>query len=140
MADGVVTFDYTGWVTAYPEFGVVAQPQAQDFFNRATLYVDNTPSSPISDLTQRAILLNMATAHMAKLFALVNGQAPGVVGRISSATEGSVSVQTVYAEPRTDVQAWWNQTTYGASFWAATLRYRAGFYVPPPRRFPFCRR
>lgn len=130
---GVVTFNYAEWLVQYPEFGTVTQPQAQSYFNRGTLLCDNTPSSPITDLFQRTVLLNMVTAHIAKLFASVGGQPPNsLVGRINSATQGSVSVQAAYTEPTSDLQAFFNQTEYGAAFWAATTRYRTGFYVPPP--------
>jgi hypothetical protein len=130
---GVVTFNYTVWLAEYSEFGYVTQPQAQSFFNRACLLVDNTPSSQIQDLFARAVLLNMATAHFAKMFSAPSGQSvPGLVGRISNATEGSVSVQAEYTTPTSDLQAFWNQTEYGAAYWAATLKYRTGFYVPPP--------
>lgn len=129
----VVTFSYPEWLAQYPEFGGVTAGQAQSYFNRATLVCDNTPSSPITDLFQRTVLLNLATAHIAALFAAQNGQAPrALVGQINSASEGSVSVGTVYTEPTSDLQAWWNQTNYGAFFWASTVRYRTAFYVPPP--------
>lgn len=135
MTAGIVTFNYVEWQAQYPEFASVTQPQAQSYFNRATLYCDNTPCSLITDLFQRMVLLNMATAHIASLFASVNGQAPRpVVGRVSDATEGTVSTSLAYTEPTSDLQAWWNQTPYGAAFWAATTRYRTGgIYVPPPR-------
>ena len=130
---GVVQFSYPDWIAAYPEFAQVGQPQAQQFFNRACLYCDNTPPSPIQNLFERTILLNMVTAHVAFLFASLNGQAPReLVGRIGNATEGSVSVGTVYTNPTTDLQAWFSQSSYGAAYWAATLKYRTAFYLPPP--------
>lgn len=132
MSNPVVTFSYPGWIAQYPEFGFVTAPQAQGYFNQACLLVDNTTTSPVQDQTQLATLLNMATAHIASLFAPQNGQAPrGLVGRINSATEGSVSVQAEYIAPKTDSQAYWNQTPYGAQYWVATLQYRTGFFVPP---------
>ena len=136
-APGVVTFNFPDWISQYPEFSSVTTGQAQSYFNRATLMVDNTPSSPIADLFQRTVLLNMATAHFAFLFAPLNGQAPrasSVVGRLSSASEGSVSAQFGYSTAATDTEAFWNQSEYGAAFWAATLRYRTAVYIPPPRR------
>ena len=130
---GIVSFNYNEWLIQYPEFGYVSSAQAQFYFNRATLYCDNTPASPITDLFQRTVLLNMATAHVAKLFAAPAGQAPGgIVGRINSASQGSVSVQAAYREPTSDLEAWFNQTSYGAAFWAATTPFRTGFYVPAP--------
>jgi hypothetical protein len=133
VQQGVVIFNFPVWAAEYPEFSCVTQPQAQSYFNRACLLVDNTPCSPITDLFQRTVLLNMATAHIAALFAAQNGQAPrGIVGRISDASEGSVSVSTSYTEPTSDLQAYWNQTSYGSQYWASTLKYRTGFFVPPP--------
>lgn len=135
---GVVTFNYSEWIAQYPEFSQVAQPQAQSFFNRVTIGgpVDNTPTSIIQDLFERTILLNLAVAHMAFLFAPDStGEIRQIVGRISSATEGSVSVQTEYVIPQSDLEAWWNQSPYGAEYYASTSRYRTAVYFPPLRQF-----
>ena len=131
---GVVVFNFADWVVQYPEFATLSQSQGQSFFNRvAANFLDNTACSPVQNLFQRTTLLNMAVAHFAKIFGTVNGQGPnGLVGQINSATEGSVTVGTVYTVPVTDTQAFWNQTPYGAAFWAATVQFRTGFYVPPP--------
>lgn len=131
---GVVTFSYAAWIAAYPEFAYVTPTQAQEYFNRATVSADNTPNGPVTDLFQRTILLNAATAHIAALFSAQNGQAPrGLVGRISNATQGSVSVQAVYTTPTSNIEAFWNQTEYGAFYWTSVQKYVCGFYVPPPR-------
>jgi hypothetical protein len=84
----------------------------------------------VQDVNQRALLLNMLTAHLAALYAGVNGQSPSpLVGRINTATEGSVSVGAAMdGVPGT--AAWFLQTKYGASFWQATARYRTMRYVP----------
>ena len=130
--NGVVVFNYAEWLVQYPEFASVQAPQAQYYFNRATMLCDNTPTSPICNLFQRTILLNAATAHFAALYGSLNGQAPrAVVGRIGNAAEGSVSVGLEYKQPDTDTQAFWNQTSYGAFFWTGTLPFRTGFYAPP---------
>lgn len=139
---GVVAFNYAEWVVQYPEFSYVSAGQAQSFFNRVTIGgpVDNTPSSPFQDLFERTILLNLATAHMAFLFAPSSspGQPRQLVGRINNATEGSVSVQTEYMVPSGDaLEAWWNQSPYGAEYYASTQRFRAAFYVPPARAGAF---
>lgn len=129
---GVVVFNYAGWLVQYPEFSSVQPQQAQNYFNRATMLCDNTPTSPIQNLFQRTIMLNAATAHFTALFASLNGQPPRqIVGRINNAAEGSVSVGLEYAQPQTDTQAFWNQTEYGAAFWAMSLPFRTGFFVPP---------
>ena len=142
---GIVVFNYANWLAEYPEFGQVSPTQAQALFNRVTIGgpVDNTASSPMPyDPTatppeiERLILLNAAVAHMAYLFGpQADGSAPrGAVGRISSATEGSVTGQFEYKIPVGDLEAWWIQSPYGAYYYAATLKYRTATYFPPPFR------
>lgn len=124
----IVTFDYALWAARYPELAAsVSSILAQAYWNEAQFYCDNTASSPVIDGApggQRAMLLNMVTAHIAALNAPLNGQPSSpIVGRISSATEGSVSVGTDNPYPPGTVQ-WWQSTKYGAAFWAATQQYR----------------
>jgi len=128
MTTGVVVFDYEKWITRYPEFSV-SVPDAQPFFDEAQLYCNNTAESPVAQIETRAVLLNMLTAHIAALSAGVNGEpASPLVGRINSASEGSVSVQTQSDYPPGTVH-WYQQTKYGAAFWAATNKYRTMRYV-----------
>lgn len=128
---GVVAFSYPDWSARYPELAFsVSQPLAQQYFNEATLYCDNSPASVIRDLSQRSMLLNMMTAHVAALNAPLNGQASSpLVGRISNAAQGSVSVATQNDYPPGTVQ-WYQQTKYGAAFWTATAQFRTMRYVP----------
>ncbi|MFT8852533.1 DUF4054 domain-containing protein [Acetobacter orientalis] len=56
-------------------------------------------------------------------------QQPVLVGRITTARMGSLSVQAD-AGPVAGSQAWWLQTPYGAVFWAATTSLRTALYVP----------
>ena len=129
--DNVVVFNYSTWAIRYPELSAsVPQSLAQEYFNEAQLYCDNTPCSIICDLAQRATLLNMVTAHIAALNAPIGGQASSpLVGRINSATEGTVSVQTQNDYGSGTVQ-WFQQTKYGSAFWAATTQFRSMRYVP----------
>jgi hypothetical protein len=91
----------------------------------------------VADAAVRSVLLNMLTAHIA---ALNSPGASGVVGRVSSASEGSVSVSAELAVPGS--AAWFAQTRYGIAFWQATAQYRTATYRPPayPSRFAFGRR
>lgn len=94
------------------------------------MYLNNTDNSRVSDVGQRGVLLNMLTAHIAALNSGVNGNAPsGLVGRISSASQGSVSVSADMG-PTTNSEAWYQQTKYGAAYWQATAPYRTAIYVP----------
>jgi hypothetical protein len=131
-------FSYADWSVRYPELSAyVVQATAQIYFNEATLYVDNTACSVICDASQggeREMLLNMVTAHIAALNAPLNGQTSSpIVGRISGATQGSVSVQTDFQVPGT--AAWFAQTKYGAAYWQATVKYRSMRYAPGPQPF-----
>lgn len=126
----VVTFDYNGWIARYPEFTSVTQATAQAYFNEATIYLDNTDASRVTDPVRRAVYLFMLTAHIAALNSGVGGQpASQLVGRIGNATEGSVSVATGYIdEPGT--AGWYAQTKYGLAYWTATAGFRTMQYIP----------
>lgn len=136
---GIVVFNYTEWLAQYPEFAPnngqgVTQTQAQNFFNRVTYggLIDNTAVSPIQDLFQRTIILNLAVCHLAVLAGALNPSQRQLVGKINSATQGSVSVSTDSATKGGELAAYWGQTTYGATLYAMLLPFRTAFYVPPP--------
>lgn len=128
----VAVFSYAAWIARYPEFtGAVSEERAALFFAEAGLYLDNSDASIVADEALRLVLLNMLVAHIAVLAgALEPGGSPtGLVGRVSSASEGAVSVQTdTGLTPGTAV--WFQQTAYGLSFWQATKPYRSARYVP----------
>lgn len=128
----VAVFDHAAWILRYPEFkGAVDVSRAALFFAEAGLYLDNTDASPVQDVAARLMLLNMLTAHIAALSGALepDGKPSGMVGRISSASEGSVSVSADSGlQPGT--AAWFQQTGYGLSFWQATKPYRMARYVP----------
>ena len=133
-----VAFVYSDWAARYPEFGVtVTQPQAADSFLQATLYLDNTDGSVVQDIPTRTMLLYMLTAHIAQLGygSSIQTVSP-LVGRIDSATQGSVTVSVKMPEG-IGLAGWLQQTPYGAAFWAATARYRAAQYIVPRRRRSF---
>ena len=137
-----VVFDYATFVAMFPEFAGLSQPQAQGYFNRATLLFANCGWT--GALPQAATLLDLLTAHIAWLSAprdangnpSSSGQPPSeLVGRISNASEGSVSVQTDMGEATagSPSQPWYMQTKYGAEYWAATAQFRTAFPVVRPR-------
>jgi hypothetical protein len=126
----VVTFDYQKWAARYPEFCGVTPPQAQAFFDEAQIYHRNDAMGPIRNPAVQLTMLNMVTAHIAALYAGINGQpASPLVGRISQAAEGSVNVSTdMTIDPGSE--QWWSQTKYGLSYWTAAAPYRTMQYVP----------
>lgn len=131
-----VVFDPAVFKQRYPEFGTIPDATLDLYFAEAQIYLDNTGCSEVKNLNTRRLLLWMVTAHIAALNSGVNGQPPsGLVGRVSNATEGSVSVGAEYNVPGT--AAWFSQTQYGASYWEASKRFRLFRYYPgrscPPR-------
>lgn len=138
---GVVVFDYAGWSTRFAALAAnVGAEQALACFAQAVLYLPNTPTSPVRDVGRRTLLLELLVAHIATLFLpQEQGGQGGLVGRVASASRGSVSVTTDYAHP-SERAAWFAQTPYGAAFWAATRGLRQARYIPggpqTPRIWP----
>jgi Protein of unknown function (DUF4054) len=144
---GVVAFDWTYFSTFFPECSAPGLGILQMVFNQAGLFCDNSPTSPVADSSvggQRYLFLHLITAHLSAIHYGTTGKngqpATPLVGRINSATEGSVTVQTELKVPD-GVPQYWAQTKYGIEFWAASSAYRQMFYIPGPRRqfepYPF---
>ena len=133
----IATFNYATWALLYPDLAAnVAQTQAQAYFdNLAPLYLNNTDLSPVQDPVLRGTLLGLLVAHIAKLNLPESQGGSGAVGRVASASEGSVSASCDVG-PVAGSQAWFHQTQAGDTFWHATLFLRQGRYVPgyPQRR------
>lgn len=129
-----VAFDPTAFKARYPEFTAVGNPLLEAYFTEATIYLNNGDDSKVTNLAIRAILLNMLVAHIAMMNAGANGVAPSdLVGRISQASEGSVSVATDMGPPSGSA-AWFMQTKYGAAYWQASMPFRTFSYVPGASR------
>ena len=126
-------FNFANFTLRYPEFSTLSQALLQMYFNEAGYYCRNDGAGPVSDQTTLDTFMNMLTAHIAALNGGVNGQTPGqTVGRVSSASEGSVHV-SLDMQGSSPNAAWFNQTKYGAAYWQASLPYRlGGSFVPPP--------
>ena len=116
----VVVFDASEFLALYPQFNNVFTPeQLTQFFNVACLLCDNTENSKITDLAERKTLLYMLVCHIATL----QQRGTGMVGLLTSATEGKVSanLQAYTSNPN-----WYSQTQCGSMFWLATAKYRVG--------------
>lgn len=130
----VVTFDFAGWQALFPQFSTLTETQVVTLvLPLAEQYCRNDGGGPVSTAATQTNLLNLMVAHICALLFGVNGQPPSpLVGRISNATEGSVSVAVDF--PQTPNSVWYNQTQFGAMFWAATAIYRTMRYMPGPCR------
>jgi hypothetical protein len=127
----VATFNPQMWRLRYPEFRDVSDDLANAYFAEATLYLRNDGTGPVESAEQQLILLNMLVSHIASLGALNpdGSSAAGLVGPITSASEGSVSVSSgLVVEAGT--AGWYQQTSYGYAFWNATAAYRSMRYIP----------
>lgn len=130
---GVVTFDAADFKTKYPAFASVDDALLQGDFDVATFFLNNSCCSIVKDAPTRERLLYVVTAHVAALLQGENGLPPsGMVGRVSSGTEGSVSASSEYAKDMSMSEAYFTQTKYGAMFWQATMGFRNFHYVPAP--------
>ena len=148
VTPGIVVFDFTEFTGIYPEFATAAQAACQNNFNLATLLLSNScgvtqasgccksaSGSPVFNPAVRQSLLYMLTAHITFLntpCGANNNQPPGIVGRINTATEGSVSVGAEMPGATINA-AYFLQTKYGAQFWAMTASVRSMRYIPPAR-------
>lgn len=127
----VVIFDPAAFKVAYPQFSAVSDGVLTNYFNLATLYLSNTDCSIVQNIPKRTMFLWLLTAHIGKISgALSPDGSAGLVGRISSATEGSVSVSAEY--PTSPNAAWFLQSEWGAMYWQATLPYRSARYRARP--------
>jgi hypothetical protein len=141
----IATFNFTAFVAAYPEFAAISSAQGQAFWDLGTLYWPNDGTGPVCDQTTQTNLLNMMTAHIAWLKAprdaagnpAESGQpASAIVGRITSANQGSVSV-SAENQYSPGTEQWYQQTRYGSAFFAATAAFRTARYLGSGRRRNF---
>jgi hypothetical protein len=124
----IATFDYGLWSTRYPEFSNVSAMQAELLWEEAAIYHRNDGGGPVTSIPMQQAMLNMLVAHLAMLnYGTAAAPASGLVGRISSATQGSVSVSAdLTGAPGTAI--WFSQTSYGLSYWQATAVFRSMHY------------
>jgi hypothetical protein len=147
MTTPAVTFVFADWVAQFSDLANVNPTAAQGWFNQASLLCSNDTSNPAFADTgsQLLTLLYLLTAHIAWLDAprdalgvpAASGQpASPIVGRINTASEGSVSVGADMGDATagSPSQAWYMQTKWGARYWAATATYRTAIYVATPGR------
>jgi len=126
----IATFDYTAWIGLFPQFSNVPQNTVTGLILPvAVQYIRNDGGGPVNDMTLQTQLINLMVAHVAQLlFGSTTQPLSPLVGRISSAAEGSVNVATDF--PATPSNAWFIQTQYGAMFWQMSLPFRLGRYFP----------
>lgn len=126
-----VPFVYSDWIAIYPEFTNLSEALVTNYFNGIVITLHrNDGGGPVSLAATQTTLLYAVLAHICYLFGGVDNPSGGVtpssqiVGRISNASEGSVSVTTEWGASVRDSEAFWIQTKYGALYWTMTAPYR----------------
>lgn len=120
-----VVFDKARFQTAYPEVQAT-DAQLEMWFAQAESLLDNTGRSIVKKPEEREMLLFLLVRHFAAL--AERAAQGGLVGRIASAAEGSVSVSADMGAAIGNA-AWYLQTLYGATYWQLTAKYRRFRYV-----------
>jgi len=131
-----VTFNFPSWLALFPQFGVttpqfnaLAETQVtQLILPLAEQYCEGVLRMTTNKPALQTQLLNLMVSHVAQLLFGSSTQPPSpLVGRISTASEGSVSVGVEF--PTTPDNAWFLQTVYGSMFWQLALPFRLGRYA-----------
>lgn len=138
--DGVVVFVIAEFRALYPTIKAT-DAQLEMHFKFAVWLLGNDKCSLVKDLEMRKYFLYLLVAHMATLDQQADEGSP-VVGRVSSATEGTVSIGLDYGEMN-DNARWYLQTPYGAKYWQMIKRFRSMLYrlgkAPMPVRRTYIR-
>lgn len=126
----IVVFVPADFKAAYPEFVAISDARCIIMFDLAAQGIlDNTDNSPVMDMAYRTQLFWLLVAHLLTLFAVGADGSERPVGRVDTATEGSVSVGFAYELPAgSAMSAWFNQTKYGALYWMMTAQFRSLLY------------
>lgn len=133
----VVVFDPAAFKLAFPAFADVPDARLTILFGMVTTTIlDNTDASIVTDIDTRTSMLYLLLAHVLTLFGdgvtsggVGTGPGTAPVGRLASATEGTVSTSFAFDVPASPGSAWFNQTQYGAMYWMMMAPYRSFRYV-----------
>ncbi|HGK4602799.1 TPA: DUF4054 domain-containing protein [Yersinia enterocolitica] len=127
----IVVFDITKFRAMFPEFSNVADDLLPFLFDQATDYLNNSDFSLVDNVIKRERLLYLLMAHLAYMrYGDVKGDGgSGMVGRLSSASEGSVSASSEAGVVEFRYM-WYTQSPYGMDYWQATKVYRMANYYP----------
>jgi hypothetical protein len=119
----IVVFNPVEFRDLYPQFMDFSDAQILFAFDVACLVVDNSersrvPYAPPEEMARRTILY-LLVCHLCELKAR-----GGVVGNVTSATQGSVNVS--FTAPANPDGQWFFQTQCGATAWQLLAGYAAG--------------
>jgi hypothetical protein len=133
-------WDFVEFTTFFPEFNNIDPDTACSWWNVATGLHRNDGSGPVQDVTTQGYLLYLLTAHIGARSPGGPGGAAGggipsfIVGSITSASQGPISVGSTPLQGGGAMGQWYNTTPFGAQYWALTQSYRLFRYRPGRRR------
>lgn len=131
-----VTFDYNTWVGMFPYFSSVPSSLGAGYFIQACGLCANTTLNPLFSKGILPLALYLLTSHIAALNSPTpdGQQGSTLVGRINSATEGSVSVQAQWDSSGSPNESYFTQTKWGAQYWTMAAVTRTAVYLGRPTR------
>jgi hypothetical protein len=122
---GAVVLSADNFKAMFPgKFAEATDEVISSYFGRAENLIANEETSNIRPEAKLEKVLYLCTAHLMTLYEDGRG---GAVGRISSASQGSVSASFDY--PISPTRAWWQQTQYGAELLQATQKVRSFHFI-----------
>lgn len=138
-----VTFNWQTFSAMFPAFACLTEAQGNGYFALAQLYCANSTRNPAFCAGILPQLLYLVTAHVAWLLSPKDADgnpsttgstnSGGLVGRINSATQGSVSVGTTLdGTPGSPSEAFFAQSVWGLMYWQACAQFRLARYTVSP--------
>lgn len=127
-----VAFDYDQWIAAFPALATVLEAQANAAWDLAGLIWPNDGTGPANTEAEQRALMGYLTAHVVQIDR--TSSTGGMTGRVTSASQGSVSASVESFGPMNLSRAWLSQTPYGQAFLVATMKYRGARWYGAPRR------
>ncbi len=116
----IVTFDVDGFRARFPHLTDISDATLSAVFDDVCTMYGNTDDKslfaydPDQGIYSRRTFLYAATCHLATL---EQWQKNGQTGRITNASQGSVSTAFDLYKSNKDLPDWWNQTLCGQQAW-----------------------
>lgn len=101
----------------------------QYFFEQVEFTILGNSESDCLSVGLRKKLFYLLVAHEAELQNRIDGGNSNLIGRVSSATEGSVSIATQFPEIKGKIASYLSQTQYGLRYLAMIAPYTSAIWV-----------
>ena len=135
----IFVFDPALFKMVYPQFANIPDELLVFFFEKAESTILDNSENACVPLKERKQLFYLLIAHFADLQNRIADGNGGLVGNITSASEGSVSIGVQTLQSNSAMGQWLNQTPYGAEYWVLTARYRTALYIIENLAMPVAR-